>query len=326
MPSYHAFPRVAGAELPEPGETVTATLRSPLTASVSQMETFAACPFKHFATYGLRLEPAKSGCHVDRSRQCLPPDSRAADQADARRAGGWEWSKLENSDEIIRTLADDIGKELRATSCSQRSGISTCSIGSRRCSGCYRAQAAANKRGKFTPWKAELEFGDRKELPALQLKTPGATSSKLRGKIDRVDILEDQALFAVIDYKYRGETLALDHVEHGLSLQLLTYLVVIAKNGQTLAGKRLTPAAALYVKLLSQLDTVKHPGDSTDPADPKFHLQTKPRGIVNCSIASLRHRLAIEGSDVLQLYVTPRTRSATSAIPTEPRPPTSPRC
>ena len=115
------------------------------------------------------------------------------------------------------------------------------------------AASAAGIRGKLIPWKAELQFGDGREIPPLVLNTPNGREVRLRGKIDRVDLLENQAAFAVIDYKYRGSSLALDWVYHGLSLQLLTYLLVLQANGNHLAKRKLVPAAAFYVQLLRQL-------------------------------------------------------------------------
>ena len=81
-----------------------------------------------------------------------------------------------------------------------------------------------------------------------------ATKKKIRGRIDRVDMLADQAAFAVIDYKLRGSQLSLERVYHGLSLQLLTYLLVLRENGRKLTGRKLTPAAAFYIKLLRRLE------------------------------------------------------------------------
>jgi ATP-dependent helicase/nuclease subunit B len=83
----------------------------------------------------------------------------------------------------------------------------------------------------------------------------------------------------VIDYKLSGNQLALERVYHGLSLQLLTYLLVLRENGEKLTGRKLTPAAAFYVKLLRQLDEVKHPDDVKDQDETLRDLKTKPRGI-----------------------------------------------
>jgi ATP-dependent helicase/nuclease subunit B len=138
----------------------------------------------------------------------------------------------------------------------------------------------------------------------LVLKTPSGGELRLRGRIDRVDRVQNQADFAVIDYKYRGSTLALDWVYHGLSLQLLTYVLVMQKNGSELAKQKFRPVAALYVKLLRQLKRVKHPDDATAPDDPTFNLTEKPRGIIDLSRSQLLDRdLAGKASDVVNLYI-----------------------
>jgi ATP-dependent helicase/nuclease subunit B len=78
-----------------------------------------------------------------------------------------------------------------------------------------------------------------------------------------------------------GRRLALDEVYHGLSLQLLTYLLVLQASGHELAGKRLEPVAAFYVQMIRRLDDVGHPNDGMEPDDPAFHLRVKPRGILD---------------------------------------------
>jgi ATP-dependent helicase/nuclease subunit B len=73
--------------------------------------------------------------------------------------------------------------------------------------------------------------------------------------------------------------LRLDEVIHGLSLQLLTYLLVLQANGQELFAAKVKPVAAFYAKLLRSLESIKHPEDATPPEDPSFDLKTKPRGV-----------------------------------------------
>jgi ATP-dependent helicase/nuclease subunit B len=164
------------------------------------------------------------------------------------------------------------------------------------------SQAEAGKRGKFVPWRAELEFGDGKPVPALVLKTPAGNELRLKGKIDRVDKVPERAEFAVIDYKFRGSTLALDWAYHGLSLQLLTYLLVLERASGP--RSRLVPTAAFYVRLLGDLEKIRHPDDATSPDDPAFHLRDKPRGILDFSS---RHLVDAEhnfkASDVVNVYI-----------------------
>ena len=85
----------------------------------------------------------------------------------------------------------------------------------------------------------------------------------------------------VVDYKLGQSQLRLDEVYHGISLQLLTYLLVLEASGQPLAGTSLAPAAAFYVRLLRSLGDVDHPQDAISPEDPSFPLKSKPRGLID---------------------------------------------
>jgi ATP-dependent helicase/nuclease subunit B len=126
----------------------------------------------------------------------------------------------------------------------------------------------------------------------------------LHGKIDRVDLVRDGSAVAVIDYKMRDSRLELDQVYYGLSLQLLTYLLVLQASGEALFKKKVTPAAAFYARLLRSLDRIEHPAEALDPNDPVFDLQTKPRGIFDGShLAKLDATLETGASDVVQCHV-----------------------
>jgi ATP-dependent helicase/nuclease subunit B len=141
-------------------------------------------------------------------------------------------------------------------------------------------QKAVLGRGAFRPAFAELNFGlGERALPPLAIRTPRGNEVLLRGKIDRVDLARDGGEVAVIDYKMKDNKLQLDQVYHGLSLQLLTYLLVLQASGPELFKKNVTPVAAFYAKLLRTLESINHPNDAPDPSDPAFPLRTKPRGI-----------------------------------------------
>jgi ATP-dependent helicase/nuclease subunit B len=141
-------------------------------------------------------------------------------------------------------------------------------------------------RGKFLPAFTELTFGfaDAK-LPPLLVPTPHGHELRLRGKIDRVDLLSDSA-FSVVDYKMSDRRLNYDELRHGLSVQLLTYLLVLDAHGERLTGQKMTPAAAFYVKLIRGLQPVDHPSEGPDPKHPAFHLRHKPRGILDANFAT----------------------------------------
>jgi ATP-dependent helicase/nuclease subunit B len=255
---------------------------SPLHASVTRIETFAACPFKHFARYALDLRPrddqdSVSALDLGNVFHHVLEKVVATMLAEHK---NWPDLPPDRRKELIHAVAQEVGQQLRGeimlSSARNRYLLQRVE---QTLEEVTAAQAAAARHGSFAPAFAELTFGPDATLPGLEVQTPTKRQVILQGKIDRVDLSADQSAFAVIDYKLHGNDLKLDRVYHGLSLQLLTYLLVLRENGQRLTGRPLTPAAAFYVKLLRQLEPVDHPDDAEcdDPED--RDLKVKPRGI-----------------------------------------------
>lgn len=280
---------------------------SPLHASVTRIESFAACPFKHFARYGLELrerqdDEAVSALDLGNVYHHVLEHVVGSMLEHKQR---WQDVPPAERQALIHAVAQDVGQRLRgeillSTARNryllQRIEETLAEV--------TAGQAAVAKRGAFAPAFAELTFGPQRDarLPGLEIETPHKRQVVLQGKIDRVDVLADEAAVAVIDYKLSGNALSLDRVYHGLSLQLLTYLLVLRENGQRLGGKPLTPAAAFYVRLLRQLDDVKHPDDC--PEEALLDLRVKPRGIFEGKYLSHLDASCAKGqSEVVNAYL-----------------------
>jgi len=154
---------------------------------------------------------------------------------------------------------------------------------------------------------ANINYGSSQSpLTALRIKTPGGREIELRGLIDRVDILEQESAFAIFDYRLSADPLNLNKVRHGLSLGLLASLAIVQEQSRQLMNKKLSPAAAFYLKLLRQLEKVDHPDKACDPDDPDFHLSAKPRGIFNADYFASLDNSCVEGatSAVLSARIT----------------------
>jgi ATP-dependent helicase/nuclease subunit B len=147
-----------------------------------------------------------------------------------------------------------------------------------------QAQRRVASSGSARPRRVELPFGfdDPGGLPALALSTPAGRRVLVRGFIDRVDLAElgDDLLGVVIDYKStRNKRLDMSEVFHGLSLQLLAYLLVLAEHGETLAGRPIRPMGALFVSLASQYHRVDHPAQ-VESRDLDLEGSYRPRGLL----------------------------------------------
>jgi ATP-dependent helicase/nuclease subunit B len=141
-----------------------------------------------------------------------------------------------------------------------------------------RWQRDAARVGRFQSRWVEFPFG-YDEQNRLMLRTPAGRTIYLRGRIDRVDVAElgNELVGLVLDYKRtKDKRLDLAQVYHGLTLQLVGYLLALQQMGASLAGRPIRPVAALYLPLLEPFQRVHHPSE-----DPKSAVRM--RGIVDLS-------------------------------------------
>jgi len=279
---------------------------TPLSADVGQIETFAACPFRHFVRYGLRLErreqPKITPMDMGRAYHRVMEDL-VDDLLRQRR----DWVELDSKaiGERIGVYAAQIGRSLRGElMLSNARNRYLLERIEKTLAAAVAAQQEMHRRGKYRPMRAGLQFGEDDELPAYRLVTPGGNEVLLHGKIDRVDLHQSDGTFAVADYKTRGGMMALDRVFYGLSLQLLTHLLVVQENGEKIAGRKIEPAAAFFLQLLRLPTMVDHPSEAMAADHPDFHLRLKPRGLVNAPAVGSFDSKLIEGhSATVAAYV-----------------------
>jgi ATP-dependent helicase/nuclease subunit B len=248
--------------------SATASLPSPLAeqlyggelrTSVSALEEFAACPFKYFAARGLRAEerrefeadPRTCG---DFQHRILEQFHRELEQAGQR----WrELSPAEASERIGR-----IGEELLPL---YRDGLFLADQTRRFAAGVLIAGtqclietlAAWMPQYGFDPYRVEVNFGlEPPDLPPWRIELDAGRMLVLRGRIDRIDLCRPEgsavALAVVIDYKSRPRSLDAIKLQHGLELQLLSYLGVLQRfeNAGGAPGlPALVPAGGFYVSL-----------------------------------------------------------------------------
>jgi ATP-dependent helicase/nuclease subunit B len=255
---------------------------SPLRVTAAQLETQAACPFRHFLRYGVRLagREAHDVTAMDMSHvfhEVL--EILVAELIDK----GRDWSDLpaDEAEKLVREYAAAVAQQLRGEVMLSTARNKYLLQRIERTLGQVIASLREMlARGRFRPAHAGVSFGDESgKLPAYPLRTPGGAEVRVSGKIDRIDVAAEDGALAVFDYKLGDNQLSVGNLYHGLSLQLMTYLLVLEASGEQLIGKPLTPAAAFYLQLLRGLQNVDHPDDALNPTDPLFHLRHKPRGV-----------------------------------------------
>ena len=102
------------------------------------------------------------------------------------------------------------------------------------------------RQGDFLPVAAELGFGGGKgELPPIRFDLGRGRELVLNGRIDRVDICEENGrrFIRIMDYKSGSRDLDPEQIRRGLQLQLITYMEALKRE------KDSVPSAMLYYRM-----------------------------------------------------------------------------
>lgn len=258
-----------------------------LACSVSQLQEYAACPYRYLARYGLRLKErpefelaaVELGSFYHRILYTLA--TRIRRQGHSLRTIRQEVLNQmvgEATDEelaaVVQELALAGGKEQYLL---QRAKADI--------SAALRGHVSLWRNSQFEPALLEATFGMKDGLPALEIDTPKGRRAILRGKIDRIDIAEidGQRLLTVIDYKRSSRyKFRLDHALAGLQVQLIAYLkaAAMASTAGKIAGGPAKPAGMYYFNILPDWQKVQ-PGELLDPPTPADGKQWQLKGFTN---------------------------------------------
>ena len=248
--------------------------------SVSRLEQFAECPFKHFVTYGLRphilkewkIDPIETGTFyhagLNRFARLAQRDLSFPHVPDER--------VDELAEEALQPLMEEVlsgpmgdGERNMARFEAARSAI-------------HRAAQMMTRHlaaGRFTLYRTEASFGYEGGMPPIVLLLSNGREVALRGRIDRIDRYDtpDSVYLRVIDYKSSQQNLDAARTWWGLQLQLLLYLDVCTR---AIPGAK--PAGAFYFYV----------------ADPLVESETDAASIVEGKLRDLFQLGGITLSDV----------------------------
>ena len=204
------------------------------TTSVSEVESFMSCPFKHFAQYGLKLGEKEQG-ELGRNNIGVLMHALAENLYQ-------EISLPAQNADVIKVAKDIFDEEIKKEDYITLTSNSTNNslIENLRQEGVRLALALNNQAelSAFKPKYFELKFDKNKEIKGLKIHTSKGIIS-LVGKIDRLDIFKDY--FRIIDYKTGTSDTSLKELFFGKKIQLEAYLKAVQDS------LHLRPAGAYYL-------------------------------------------------------------------------------
>ncbi|MCI8506832.1 MAG: ATP-dependent helicase [Lachnospiraceae bacterium] len=255
---------------------------APLSGSVTRLETYAACAYAQFLTYGLKLVRRKEfefaaldmGNVFHKAIElCFCYAAEAGIRISDLDGEGRKALVGRAMEEAAGTLGVHVLKSsARNEYLLERMGRIT-----EKTLWALGEQLAA---GEFAPTDFELNFAPGESAAMRILLTDGGTM-QLKGKIDRVDLFEeaDRVYVKIIDYKSGGKDFDLNAVYGGLELQLVVYLdAVMRKEQSKYPDKEIIPAGMFYYQIQDPI--LERKGEEGNSLDAVLE-SLRPKGVFN---------------------------------------------
>lgn len=273
--------------------------------SVTRLETYAACAYRHFLQYGLTLrereefgfEPVDMG---NLFHSVLDDFARSLEESEYTWLDFPAEFSQQQVEKSLEQQAAVYGASVLYSSARNTYAITRMKRILTRTVQTLQAQL---QRGDFIPEGHEISFHYTEDIESVNIALSEDERMRLQGRIDRVDVAEDDShvYVKIIDYKSGDRQFDLAALYHGLSLQLVVYMnAAMELEAKKHPDKEIVPAALLYYHV--EDPTVEEDGD-IDPKKLNEELlrQLRTSGVVNGSEDCITRldRMMTDKSDVI---------------------------
>ncbi len=230
--------------------------------SISKLELFKKCPFSYYMKYLLKVEPRRefeiSSLDIGSfMHEVLEEFSKYLLE------NGITWQSLLLDNDWNAKLDEIIENKLNINLGSKKQSIKYEILKIKLIKTMIKVVkviATSFNQSEFVPYGYEIEFKDGKLFAPIKIKIDESYTMNIIGKIDRVDVLndDDKMYVRIVDYKSSRKDLKLDDIKEGISLQLITYLDSFIENmKKEKKVNYVLPAGMLYFNLSDKLVNLK---------------------------------------------------------------------
>ncbi len=298
-----AFRRWQGTALPR--EVARQLYGKELGNSVSRLETFAGCACRHFLQYGLALREREEYGYqaVDLGNIYHDVLNRFAGLLEEEKKTWFDFDPEFARAAVKKALTEataDYGNSVFSASYRNEYQVSRMERILTRTALTLQKQL---KRGAFAPQTYETVFRYTQDLSEPGVPDDQRERMTFRGRIDRVDMAEDEdrVYVKVVDYKSGDRNFDLAALYYGLQLQLAVYMSAALELEQRRhPEKEVVPAALLYYHVEDPMvETAAEP--APEELDRQILKSLRMKGVVNDSpkVLGLLDGSFSEKSDVI---------------------------
>lgn len=253
--------------------------------SVSRLETYAACAFRHFLQYGLSLQEREEfGFEAsDMGTVYHAVLENFAGKLAESNLTWWDFTEdfaTKAVKESVEAYAATYGETVLYSSARNEYAITRMS---RILTRTVLTLQKHLKQGSFQPDDYELSFRFAEDLDSIHVDLSEDEKMHLQGRIDRIDVSEDaeHVYVKVIDYKSGNRKFDLAALYYGLQLQLVVYMnAAMEMESRKHPDKEIVPAALLYYHIDDP--TIETPVELTDEQiNEQILAKLRMNGVVN---------------------------------------------
>ncbi len=258
---------------------------SMLENSVSRLEKYAACAYSHFLQYGLMLKERDEYAfeQVDMGNIFHQVLEMFAGKL-AENNYTWFDFPEEEGDRLLREALEACTVAYGETVLYSSARYEYMTERMHRIlKRTIRTLKAQLREGDFVPASFEMSFSRVEALDVVNIALSEKEKIKLKGRIDRIDICEDEehVYVKVIDYKSGNRKFDLAALYYGLQLQLVVYMTVASEiEKRKHPDKEVVPAALLYYHVSDPLVSAKE-GMTAEEINQEILKELRTNGIVS---------------------------------------------
>lgn len=253
--------------------------------SISRLETYAACAYRHFLQYGLTLQERQefSFEKVDMGNVYHGVLELFAGKLEEQHYTWFDFPEefaAATVQEALEFYAASYGDTVLYSSARNEYAITRMGRILTRTVLTLQRQL---KKGSFQPDAYELSFRFTEDLESVNVSLSEKEKMRLQGRIDRIDVAEDEekVYVKVVDYKSGDRHFDLAALYYGLQLQLVVYMnAALEVEAKKHPGKEIVPAALLYYHIDDP--AVESPVELTEEEiEEQIAGQLRMRGVVS---------------------------------------------
>lgn len=259
-----------------------------LSGSVSRLEQYAACAYAHFLRYGLNLKEQGEYSFeaVDLGNIFHGVLEIFSDKLKENGFTWFDFPKAEGErlvEEAVDAYAVTYNNTVLFDSARNVYMIDRIKRILKRT---VQAMQYQLQKGSFVPEQFEVSFSVLEELDAVNIALTEQEKMRLRGRIDRMDVKEDEnhVYVKVMDYKSGSRDFSLAALYYGLQLQLVVYLnAAMEIAAKKHPDKEIVPAAMLYYRVQDPIIEMPEAESSPEEINRQILRALRATGVVNAS-------------------------------------------